>query len=371
MQAATYSEPGMTVPTGPTAPERPGKKQLRGALIQIGIGLVVVVIVFGFVLPSVIDYQQVWETIKSLSIADLLLLLVAGVILYIPEGWLYSICLPGMSFGRGVSSWVASTAAASTVPGVDVGIRYGMGRSYGGTGQQTMLWIPLTGIFDNVIKFSLPVLAIVVIVVAGEDVGDLEWVAVIAAAVLIIGAGVVIGIFRSHNFTVWLGHKIAGVVNWVLRLLKRDSISNIEESIVGFRDYTIETVRDRWFSALLASALGKLWALVILVIALRMVDIPADVLSVWQIFVVWAIVLLLTAIPITPGGIGIAEIGYIGLFKLITGEEWADVIGAGVVLFRLAQWALPIVIGWILIWYWRRQIRTGELPDPFAAESGA
>jgi uncharacterized protein (TIRG00374 family) len=100
--------------------------------------------------------------------------------------------------------------------------------------------------------------------------------------------------------------------------------------------------------------------------ALRMVGIEPDVLSGLSIFVVWVLVLLITAIPITPGGIGIAEMAYIGLFTAVAGDEFSDIIAAGVILFRLVQWALPIPVGWTVVYFWRRQVQQGKLPDPFA-----
>jgi uncharacterized protein (TIRG00374 family) len=95
------------------------------------------------------------------------------------------------------------------------------------------------------------------------------------------------------------------------------------------------------------------------------VGLDAEILSLGQIFVVWVIVMLITAIPITPGGIGIAEMAYIFFFSQIAGDQFSDLIAAGVILFRLAQWFLPIPIGWIAVGLWRRQITKGELPDPF------
>ena len=102
-----------------------------------------------------------------------------------------------------------------------------------------------------------------------------------------------------------------------------------------------------------------------LVLALRIVGLGADILSLGQIFIVWVIVLMITAIPITPGGIGIAEMAYIWLFSQIAGDQYADLIAAGVILFRLAQWFMPIPIGWVSVGLWRRQISNGQLPNPF------
>lgn len=79
----------------------------------------------------------------------------------------------------------------------------------------------------------------------------------------------------------------------------------------------------------------------------------------------WVLVLLITAIPITPGGIGIVEMAYIGLFTAVASDEYSDIIAAGVILFRLVQWALPIPIGWTVVYFWRRQVQRGKLPNPF------
>ena len=94
----------------PPPPQRPDKNRVRNTIIQVVIGLVIAFIIFVLVLPQVIDYEQVWETLKGLSFVELLVLIVAGLILYVPEGWLYMICMPGMSYGRGVSSWIASVS---------------------------------------------------------------------------------------------------------------------------------------------------------------------------------------------------------------------------------------------------------------------
>lgn len=338
-------------------------------IIQLLVALAVVILVFGVVLPEVIDYGQVWEIIKNLSPGQIGLLLVAGLIVYLPEGWLYSLCMPGLSFGRGITSWIASTAAATTTPGIDVTIRYGMGRSYGGSVQQTVLWIPLTGIFDNLVKFSLPVIAIGLIALTGENLDGLEWIALVAGAILIAGTVVVVGVARSERFALSLAGRLTGTANTVLRRLKRPELDEISDRVLAFRSYAISTVKSRWVLALLAAVLGKAWTLIILTIALRMVGLGSDLLTFWQIFVVWAIVMLITSIPITPGGIGVAALAYVWLFSGLIGDTHANTIAAAVVLYRLAQWALPIVIGWPIVWHWRRQIERGEVIDPFATSA--
>lgn len=351
------------------APEkRPSK---RGVIIQLVVAAAVMVLIFGFVLPQVVDYDQVWQTIKTLSVLQLLILLGAGLFLYVPEGWLYAILLPGMTLWQGMKAWVSSTAVATTIPGADLVTRYGMYRSYGHDPESSMAGIVLSGVFDNFVKFSLPVIAVLIIGFSGiGGIDDIIIVGLIAAAVLIVTIVVVVGVVRSERFTRGVATRIQSVVNWGLSKFKKDLFTDLPERVVGFRDGALIRVKAVWLKALLASVLGKLWAFVILFMAMRFVGIGPDVLSALDIFLVWSLVLLLQSIPLTPGGIGIAAIGYIGLFTAIAGKEWANAIGAGVALFRVVQWAMPIPIGWGVVWNWRRRVARGDLPDPFAAVAG-
>ena len=49
---------------------------------------------------------------------------------------------------------------------------------------------------------------------------------------------------------------------------------------------------------------------------------------------------------------------YIGFFSALTDGEGSDLIAAGVILFRLAVWLLPIPIGWVVTLRW--QAKSGQ-----------
>ena len=51
-------------------------------------------------------------------------------------------------------------------------------------------------------------------------------------------------------------------------------------------------------------------------------------------------------------------------------DQLARQIGAAVALYRVVQWAMPIPIGWGVVWWWRRAVGAGRLPDPFAIQAG-
>lgn len=350
----------------PSPPSRPSGKERRRALITGGIAVVILIVVFGVILPQVIDYEVVWDTITSLSALDLLVLLAAGLIYYVPEGWLFALVVPGLGLWRGIKAWVASTGVGSTVPALDMVTRFGMYRSWGFSIPVSMRGIFLSGAFDWVVKFSIPVLAVVLLAVAGvQDLGVLAVIASIAGAILAVVLVVLVGAIRSQRFTRWVAGRIDRLATWALAKAGREPIQDLQQQVVDFRDDAIEVASRRGALAFVASALGKLWQYVMLLLAIRAVEVPADVLSAAEIFVVWAVVLLITMIPITPGGIGIAELFYIGFFAYITGPEWSSIVAAGVMLYRVFQWALPIPIGWAIALRWRRKVQHGDLPDPF------
>jgi uncharacterized protein (TIRG00374 family) len=350
----------------PPAPPKRSSKDTKRSLIAVGIALAIAIFIFGFVLPNVIDYETVFDVLKNLEPRDYLIMLAAGLFLYVPEGALYASLMPGMGLRRGMSAWVASTAVSTTIPGADLVVRYGMYRSWGFGVERTMLGIFLSGLFDNIVKFSLPAVAVIAFLVLGAgDLGDFVWVAIISLAVLIVMIVVVVGMVKSEAFTQWLAARTESIANWGLGKIKRDPVAGLSEKVVGFRDLAIGIVRESGARAMFYSVSGKLWAFVMLTLALRIVGLDSDILSLGQVFIVWVIVLMITAIPITPGGVGIAAVSYIFFFSQMIGNEYSDIIAAGIVLFRLAQWFLPIPIGWVSVGLWRRQITKGQLPDPF------
>jgi len=352
----------------PPTPAAPDKKTKRNALIQGAVALAILVVVFGFILPQVIDYQQVWETIKSLEPWQIVVLVVAGLITYIPEGWLYALTVPVLRLRQGVAAWVASTAVASTVPAVDLVVRFGMYRSWGATVSESMRGVLLSGVFDNIVKFSLPVIAILAIATGGiaNIDGGLVLIAAIALVVLIGTIVVVVGVVRSERFTSGLASWVQRAVNWMITKFKRDPVEGLEPRVIGFRDAAIDLVRAIWVKAGVASAMGKLWTFFILLLALRFVGLDSSTISTRDAFVVWAVVLLLGSVPLTPGGVGFVEIGFIFFFTRIAGDQYSNTIAAAVALYRLVQWAMPIPIGWGVVFWWRRKTQSGDLPDPFA-----
>ena len=78
-------------------------------------------------------------------------------------------------------------------------------------------------------------------------------------------------------------------------------------------------------------------------LALSATIIGSDQVTVIEAFTAWSLVRLLTALPLTPGGIGITELVLVGTLTQFGGDE--PKVVAAVLLFRAFTCLPPVFIG--------------------------
>lgn len=84
----------------------------------------------------------------------------------------------------------------------------------------------------------------------------------------------------------------------------------------------------------------------ILLVAFRFLGVDSSELDWVLLLVAYAVVVILTALPLTPGGIGVAALGYTWL--LAPGDpDLANLIASASLLNKVFTWLLPIAVGLI------------------------
>ena len=110
-----------------------------------------------------------------------------------------------------------------------------------------------------------------------------------------------------------------------------------------FRDRTLLLLRARWPLITVLTLVSHLSLFLVLLLSLRFVGVSEPEVSWLEALAVFAFARLLTAIPLTPGGLGVVEVA------LITGLAAAGgaraQVAAGVLIFRALTYVLPIPIG--------------------------
>jgi uncharacterized protein (TIRG00374 family) len=336
----------------PETSPRPRRRWTRLGLTTGG--LVVVVATFAFVLPQIADYRDVWDVLTGLSAAWIVAL--AGATLLnlstVPPPWMAA--LPGLGYRHAFVMAQASTALTYVVPGgaaVGMAGSYGMLRSWGLHAALVARAVTLTGVWNQLATFLFPVVGVALLAGKTDTQPLLGLMALVGAGVVgVIVAGLVLVLWRDR-LARDLGDAAARLVSRIKAVIRRSPVEWGGASFVRFRHDTVGLLRRRWYWLTLATLAGHLTVFVVLMVSLRAVGVDADRISLAEAFASWSLVRVLGALPLTPGGIGVVELGLTGLLVGFGGRS-ASVVAA-VLLYRFLTVVPTIALGLLGVASWR------------------
>lgn len=345
----------------PAGPPLPVGRRGRGRLILQGlVSAVIVGGIFVGVMPSIASYSEVWGTIADMTWLELAVLVVAGSVNLATYWWVMTAVLPGLTIPQAGIVNQASTAVANTLPGggaLGVGVSVAMYRSWGFSGGSIVLATLVSGVWNTFVKLGLPVVALVLLAATGH-VGASLWVAAATGVGILLGAIVVFSLMLRDPATARrVGSGVEGVVNRVMRRLRRRPREGWGAAWEQFSASTTNLVRDRWPRISVAAVVNHLSLYVVLLLALRYVGVSADDLRWIDVLAGFAFVRLLSALPVTPGGVGVVELGYAALLGIGMDASGKAEVVAAVLVFRFITYVLPVPLGAASYIYWRRERR--------------
>jgi uncharacterized membrane protein YbhN (UPF0104 family) len=367
------------LPASPNTPEedaRENKKKARLELLIVGVILFLIFVVF---LPQFIDYGDVIDAMRQLTAGEIVLLLILGVAKTWFDAGVYNTLIPGLKWWDGWKAWASSNSVAFVAPpGADLAIRFGMYRTAGITGESASAGIVLSWFFSTGYKLVVPIIAFAWVVIA-EGVTDpaVVTLTVIGLAAVIGGVGLLTLILYRERVALWVG-EIAQ--RWYNGLAggrwKFPEAAGLGIKLVDFRGQVIGTLKARWLPATVTTLTAQAIFFVILVMSMRFVGVTSAEAPVAIIFDAYAVGLLLSMIPIFPGGIGVVELAYVLVIVGNSGDsDLANAVMAGAFVHRIFTWLVPILVGLIPLAAWRRNMRKskeGEAASKDAtAEEGA
>jgi putative heme transporter len=330
----------------------PPRRRLR-RLVPVVLAVAVIVGVFGFALPRIASYGDVLDVVRSLSRAELAVLLAATVLNVVTFAPPWMSALPGLRFARAIVMTQAATAASSVLPGgeaIGAAVGFRMLRAWGYGRGLVAATVAVISSFNVLIKAVFPVLAVVALLFTGADIGPLGAIAAIGCAVAVGIVTVVALALRRESSTLAVGRRLDPVFSRVLRLLRRAEQQTLSERLVHFRGEAVGLLGRRWASLVVWTFVGHLTVFLVLLATVWALDVSK--VNVVQAFAAWSLTRLLTAIPITPGGLGIVELGLTGAL-VAAGAGDAEAIAA-VLVYRALTWLPPILTGLPAILFWRR-----------------
>lgn len=337
------------------------RRLLRDVAVQLG-GLTIVAVVLWLLFTRLVSWSDVVSAVSDLSAADWALLAAVTAIRLAIEPLLLMAATPGLSWQRALPGFLAPAATASVIPGPsDLAVRYAMFRSWDYSGPQTSASVILVFLYNMFAKVALPVVAAGLLLLFGRSNAELETVAVIAAGVLAAGVVLVAFLIRSEETARrighWTGTAAHRVASWFRITTPPTLAADVAERAAHFRDHTGDVVRTRTHWASAAAAAGQASLFTILLVSVRTVGIRSEDLDWVAIFAAFALVQILTSIPITPSGLGVAEAAYVALLTAASSTDLAAEIAAAAIIYRLLTWVIIIPLGGIAWLWWARSRR--------------
>ena len=330
-------------------PRRRGRQALGGVL-----SLALVAAVFVWFLPQFTSLAQVWTSVRDMTWVELTVLVLAAAWNLATYQFVMVSTTPGLRLRQAFVSTQTTTAVSNTVVGgaaISLGLTYAMNSSWGFSRSRTSVALLVSGLWNNFAKLGLPVLALALLALsappsAGRIAAGLAGLAVLVVAVVLLGL-----LLRSQEGAERIGTTAGRIASALRRPFGRGPVTGWDRATTKFRARTALLLKARWHWITLATVVSHLSLFLVLLLALRFVGVTPEQVSTVEALAVFAFARLLTAVPFTPGGLGVIELA------LITGLAAAGgpraLVAAAVLVFRALTYVLPIPIGLGTYLFWR------------------
>lgn len=342
-------------------------KRWRDISLRVG-GFAVIGVVLWLLFTRLVSWSDVADAMRGLDSGDWAMLVLVATARLAVEPLLLMATTPNLRWPRALPGFLAPAATASVVPGPsDLAVRYAMFRSWGYSSAQTGASVILVFLYSTFAKVALPVVAAGVFLVFGRSNAQLETVAIIAAGILVGGVVLIALLLRSEATARRLGHMVGRaarrVASWFRIKTPESLAADLADQAAHFRDRTGDVVRTRTHLAGASAALGQAGLFAILLVSVRVVGIGTDELDWIAVFAAFALVQLLTSVPITPSGLGVAEAAYVALLTAESNADLAGQVAAAAIIYRFFSWVLLVPLGGLAWLWWSRDRRTDVVED--------
>jgi putative heme transporter len=330
---------------------RPGR-----AIVRTAVSAAIVAAIFGFAVPRFASYRSVLSSMGAMTWPQVLLVGAAAAV-SMASAW-FTICsvLPSIRLREAAVVNLGSNAVANTLPAggaLAMGVSWAMLSSWGISTAEYVLYTLVSGIWNVFARLGLPVLALLVLVTASWPGTGLIAAAATGLALLAAAAAGLGLLLRNESFALRAGRGLQRTVAVACRLARRKLPPDVGGWLPGFRGRAGALIAARGWPITAATAASNLTLWLVLLACLRGLGLSQAQVP-WQTsLAAFAFVRLLTVLPVTPGGLGITELGLIGTLAAAAGHQASAQVTAAVLLYRAVTYLPPIPLGAIAYLTWR------------------
>jgi uncharacterized protein (TIRG00374 family) len=330
-------------------------------MLQAAVALAVVVAIFVYVMPRIVDYGEVWAVIRAMTWLEIVTLAALAVWNQMTYWFVEVSARPGLRYRQAMKITQTSTAISNTLPGgaaLGAGLQSAMYRSYGFASTDIAISMAVTGAWNAFLKLGMPIVALGALAAGGKAGGALLASSLIGVLVL---TGAILGfalILRSEAGASVVGQRFGAIFSVFARLIRRPARRDWAAAARDFRSRTVDLLSRRWAPLTATTLVSHLTLYLVLLLTLRHVGVSNEDVGWEEALASFAFVRLLSALPITPGGLGVVELGLTATLVAAGGEE--ALVVAAVLVYRLLTFVLPIPVGAASYLLWQHEIASQQ-----------
>lgn len=346
--------------SGPHLPQPRATSRKRRGLLAGWLALLIIGGVFGLTLPQISSYTQQWRTITALTWPGMLLVTAAAAGSLAATWIMTQAFLPQLRLHQAAAVNLGSSAVANTVPAggaVALGLTWRMLASWGTGTQDFVRYTLVSGLWNVFARLGLPVIALLAVAISGRP-------SVVPAAAAYGGAGALLmaaagfrALLRSERAACRVGQFLQRAETLGCRLARRRPSQRIADSVLRFRAGTSTLLAERGIRITVTTMLASTVPWLVLLTCLRATGLSQGQVP-WQTsLAAFAVVRLVTMLPVTPGGLGITELGLTTTLAAGLGAAPTARVAAAVLLFRAVTYLPSIPLGALAYLWWRHPTR--------------
>ena len=342
---------------GPQRKKRPWWQQV----LSIGITVAVLVAVFGFVIPKLADYKDILDFVGDIETVEWLIIAALAIAFLLAYPIVLMQVLRTLRFPEAFVNHMTGTAVTNSIPSggaIALPLNYAMYMSWGFTPHAISAGLLAAGVWDWLARIALPVLAVLGVAAMGEAAGWMWGVSI--GGVLFVAVMLFLLVWVTRNERVALGF-----ANWLdrisvrlFKLVKRPK-PDVTAIFMQFRDDLNGIISDRAWRLSAATIWNHATMAALFAACVYAVGVTPDLIPLPWVVLAFTLGRFIVMIPVSPGGLGLVDLGWIGLLTL--GWQTASpgtpvdhsLLSAGVLLFRAVSLLPPIPIGVATGLFWR------------------
>ena len=137
----------------------------RAAILRTGLVVGMLAVVFGVILPRFVDYSEVVAAFQSLTLPQLLLMLVLVAGAWLVAGLLFWALIPGLSLFRATEGYLILSGIGASVPlgPWNMGVLWVVMRGWGVSIRAATSGIALYGVINQLNRLAIPLFALILL----------------------------------------------------------------------------------------------------------------------------------------------------------------------------------------------------------------